>query len=36
MQQRNAKYEGSFTSFKHIFMYIAIQVCIELEMYVNN
>lgn len=36
MQQRNAEYEGSFTSFTHIFMYIAIEVCIELEIYVNN
>lgn len=36
MQQKNAEYEGSFTSFIHIFMYIAIEVFIELEIYVNN
>lgn len=36
MQQRNVEYEGTFTSFTSIFMYIAIQVCIDLEIYINN
>lgn len=36
MQQRNVEYEGTFTSFTSIFMHIAIQVCIDLEIYINN
>lgn len=36
MQQRNVEYKGTFTSFTYIFMYIAIQVCIDLEIYINN